>query len=265
MERAEQIKREIKDLESEIAHHKAQSDTLKIVVNGSFGKLGSKWSLLYAPDLMIQTTLSGQLALQMLIERMERNGVSVVSANTDGIVVKHRRDMDNYVAAIALEWELDTGYELEENEYSAIYSRDVNNYLAIQPDGSYKGKGAYANPGLMKNPANRICVKAVVDKLVHDKDIEQTIRECNDITQFVTIRQVKGGGEKDGAKLGKAVRWYYSTETDTPIVYSKNGNKVARSDGAMPIMNLPESLPGDIDYDWYIKEANDILEDIGYA
>lgn len=244
---------------------KVTSDSLKITINGSFGKLGSKWSLLYAPDLMIQTTLSGQLALLMLIERMERNGVSVVSANTDGIVVKHRRTMDNDVAAIALDWELDTGYELEENEYSAIYSRDVNNYLAIQPDGSYKGKGAYANPGLMKNPANLICVKAVVDKLTKDADIEQTIRQCDDVTQFVTIRQVKGGGEKDGVKLGKAVRWYYSTETDQPIVYSKNGNKVARSDGAMPLMNLPGEMPADIDYDWYIAEANSILEDIGYA
>ena len=47
---------------------KVTADTLKICVNGSFGKLGSKYSALYAPELLIQTTLTGQLALLMLIE-----------------------------------------------------------------------------------------------------------------------------------------------------------------------------------------------------
>jgi len=243
---------------------KVTSDSLKITINGSFGKLGSKWSLLYAPDLMIQTTLSGQLALLMLIERMEQNGVSVVSANTDGIVLKYQRERMNEVRAIEMGWELDTGYTLEENEYSALYSRDVNNYIAIKPDGSYKGKGAYANPGLMKNPANGICVKAVVDFLSNGADIERTIKGCGDITQFCTIRQVNGGATKEGRLLGKAVRWYYSRENETPIVYAKNGNKVPRSDGAMPLMDLPERFPGDVDYDWYIGETKSILEGVGY-
>lgn len=244
---------------------KVTSDSLKITINGSFGKLGSKWSLLYAPDLMIQTTISGQLALLMLIEQMETSGIKVVSANTDGIVLKYPRSRINEVRSIEMGWELDTGFVLEENEYSALYSRDVNNYMAIKPDGSYKGKGAYANAGLMKNPANRICIEAVAAMLKDGISPDTTIKKCRDIRQFVTIRQVKGGGEKDGQFLGKAVRWYYSRNTDTPIVYKTNGNKVPRSEGAMPLMDLPEQFPTDIDYDWYIEEANSILKDIGYA
>ena len=74
------------------AGDKVTADTLKIVVNGSFGKLGSKYSTLYAPNLLIQTTITGQLALLMLIERVEAVGAKVVSANTDGIVVfAHKR------------------------------------------------------------------------------------------------------------------------------------------------------------------------------
>lgn len=244
---------------------KVTADTLKITINGSFGKLGSKWSLLYAPDLMIQTTLSGQLALLMLIERMEVAGIKVVSANTDGIVLRYSRERINEVRSIEIGWELDTGYTLEENEYSALYSRDVNNYIAIKPNGEYKGKGAYADAGLMKNPANRICVAAVVSFLKDGVHVDTTVKNCRDITQFATIRQVKGGAEKDSAFLGKAVRWYYSRKTDTPIVYASNGNKVARSDGAMPMMNLPEQFPADVDYDWYIEEANSILKDVGYV
>lgn len=241
------------------------ADTLKITINGSFGKLGSKWSLLYAPDLMIQTTLSGQLALLMLIERMEVAGIKVVSANTDGIVLRYSRERINEVRSIEIGWELDTGYTLEENEYSALYSRDVNNYIAIKPNGKYKGKGAYADAGLMKNPANRICVAAVVSFLKDGVPVDTTVKNCREITQFATIRQVKGGAEKDGSFLGKAVRWYYSRKTDTPIVYASNGNKVARSDGAMPMMDLPEQFPADVDYDWYIEEANSILKDVGYV
>ena len=252
-------------LAAKAAGDKVTADTLKITINGSFGKLGSKWSLLYAPDLMIQTTISGQLALLMLIERMELAGVSVVSANTDGVVLKYERSRINDVRSIEMGWELDTGFTLEENEYKAIYSRDVNNYIAVKADGSYKGKGAYADAGLMKNPANRICVKAVVELLTKGTAVDTTIKGCKDITQFATIRQVKGGAEKDGAYLGKAVRWYYSRKTDTPILYASNGNKVARSDGAMPLMDLPDTFPTDVDYDWYIAEAESILKDVGYA
>jgi DNA polymerase elongation subunit (family B) len=49
--------------------------TLKIAVNGSFGKLGSVYSKLYAPELLIQTTITGQMCLLMLIERMSAAGI----------------------------------------------------------------------------------------------------------------------------------------------------------------------------------------------
>ena len=252
-------------LEAKAAGDKVTADTLKITINGSFGKLGSKWSLLYAPDLMIQTTISGQLALLMLIESFELAGICVVSANTDGIVLKYERSRMNDVRSIEMGWELDTGFTLEETEYKAIYSRDVNNYIAIKPNGQHKGKGAYADAGLMKNPANRICVAAVVSFLKDGVTVDATIKACRDVAQFATIRQVKGGAQKDGEYLGKAVRWYYSRKTETPIIYASNGNKVARSDGAMPLMDLPSDFPTDIDYDWYTTEAERILKEVGYA
>src|SRR5690606_23683163 len=40
---------------------KTESDGLKIVLNGTFGKLFSKWSILFAPELGIRTTITGQL------------------------------------------------------------------------------------------------------------------------------------------------------------------------------------------------------------
>jgi DNA polymerase elongation subunit (family B) len=69
------------------AGDKKVADSLKTLVNGTFGKTGSVWSILYAPDLMLAVTLGGQLSLFMLIEQLELSGLRVVSANTDGVVV----------------------------------------------------------------------------------------------------------------------------------------------------------------------------------
>jgi len=70
---------------------------------------------------------------------------------------------------------------------------------------------------------------------------------------------------KENQYLGKAVRWYYATNITGAIVYAKSGNQVPRSEGAKPCMDLPDEFPTDIDYDWYIREANDMLKDVGYG
>lgn len=242
---------------------KVTDAALKITINGSFGKFGSKWSVLYGPNLMVQTTVTGQLSLLMLIERLENQSIKVVSANTDGIVIKCHKNKRDLMLAIISDWERNTGFQTEETEYAALYSRDINNYIALKPDGSYKVKGAYADPNLQKTPSNQICVKAVVDWLQFGMPIEDTITRCKDIRQFVSVRQVTGGAVKGEEYLGKAVRWYYAKGQTGTLNYKKNGNKVPRTDGAKPVMELPSCFPDDIDHQWYISESFSILADIG--
>ena len=254
-----------KRLAAKRAGDKVTADALKITINGTFGKLGSMWSALYSPDLLIRTTLTGQLALLMLIEQLEALGVSVVSANTDGVVIKCPRSHEIAMDAAIVVWESATGFETEETRYRALYSRDVNNYIAVKPDGGCKAKGAYATPGLQKNPANEICNIAVGRFLAHGTPIEQTINGCDDIRKFVTLRQVNGGCiDQCGEFLGRAARWYYSTIVRDVLRYKTNGYTVARSEGAMPLMMLPDSIPPDLDLAWYVSEAQSILADIGY-
>lgn len=248
---------------------KVTDASLKITINGSFGKFGSKWSALYSPDLLIQTTITGQLSLLMLIEMLERQGVQVVSANTDGLVMRYPRAATSDVEFVVGLWEDATGFATEATEYRALYSKDVNNYIAIKPDGEYKLKGLYTPAGLQKNPTAEIATLAVVEYLRKGTSIEQTITGCQDVRKFVTIRAVKGGALTEidliGEEyLGRAVRWYYSTLRRGEVIrYKINGNTVARSEGAMPLMELPDELPADIDFDWYIAEANNILQNIG--
>ncbi len=246
---------------------KVTNESLKITINGSFGKFGSKWSCLYSPDLLLQVTITGQLTLLMLIERLELAGISVVSANTDGIVVKMNPDLEPLAQDIVEDWEFDTNYELEGTDYISLNSRDVNNYIAVKENGC-KGKGAYADQSehyyqLRSNPTNTVCVEAVKKYLQDGSDISATITKCKDITKFLNLRTVNGGAVKDGEYIGKAIRWYYGSEELDAIYYSTNGNKVPKSEGGVPLMDLPDEFPDDVDYNWYINESYRILKDIG--
>lgn len=245
---------------------KVTADVLKIVINGTFGKLGSKYSFLYSPDLMAQTTISGQLALLMLIERMEMAGIRVISANTDGIVLHAPKSLDVKMQCIAWDWMLDTSYELERTNYRAIASRDVNNYVAVMLDGKTKGKGVFASPSLAKNPDCQIVYDAVAARIASGTPIERTIRRCDDIRRFVTVRRVTGGALWRGENIGKAIRSYYSTSvpSDEMIRYVKNGNKVPKSEGTRPLMQLPPAFPDDVDYSVYLDAAEKLLSEVGY-
>lgn len=242
------------------------ADTLKICVNGSFGKLGSQYSALYSPDLLIQVTVTGQLALLMLIESLTLSGVKVISANTDGIVLHYPEHLFDTVETICFEWSLNTSYTLEATRYKAIASRDVNNYVAVTTKGKVKGKGCFASASLAKNPDFQIIYFAVAKQVAEGVPYAETIRACDDIRQFVTVRRVNGGAVWRDEHLGKAVRFYISSSVpeSESIHYATNGNRVPKSAGAKPMMVLPDVLPTDIDYAYYEKEAEKLLIEIGY-
>ena len=293
----------------------------KVFVNGTFGKTLSHYSVLFGPEMGIQTTVTGQLSLLMLIEWMEHYQIPVVSANTDGIVMHCPRTHVNVAVALIEEWERRTGLKMDRpiDEYQAIYSRDVNAYLAIKPDGGVKRKGAgISKAGLVSktSPDAEICGDAVAEYLSKGTPILYTVGACRDIKKFVTVQKVAGGAVKmwgegprkgtlvrdmtpvleangwvkvgrrwsradvttDAASayeacfppqrpeyLGKVIRWYYSPAAPGPIVYNTNGNLVGGSYGAKPCMTLPDELPADIDYHWYLDRCESILKDIGAA
>ena len=70
---------------------KAQADGLKIVLNSVFGQFGNPYSTLCDPEAFLAVTLSGQLLLLDLIERLDMAGAEILSVNTDGLYFKVRR------------------------------------------------------------------------------------------------------------------------------------------------------------------------------
>lgn len=251
------------------------SETLKIVLNGTFGKTGERGgrSVMYYPEMMIQVTLSGQLALLMLIERLELAGIQVVSANTDGIVTYCPKHLAETRDSIKAQWEKDTGLGLESKAYKAVYSRDVNNYIALlekpnakETDGFRFAKaiGTYRKVldvyPMKWNPTCDICAEAVIAYLGGGIPVAETITGCTDFRKFIEVRRVTGGAVKDGEYLGKAIRWYYAKGEEGAIINASNGYDVPMSQGAKPCMTLPDNMPEDIDYDYYVDRATRMLE-----
>ena len=282
------------------------SASLKIVINGMFGKTSEQHSILYDPKVMMQATITGQLSLLMLVERLELAGVNVISANTDSVTIHPDTDAHELDARhIVSDWERDTGFTMEYDEYDGLYAKDLNNYLAIY-NGESTGKGCYGNMGLSKNPTNQICTDAIIKYLADAIPVDETIRASRDIRNFVNIRKVNSGALWEGELIGKVIRWYYSNSPaddyiyyrpkqellDNPIhvinkkgiaQYNKDGtpkykglnpkvyndenvyvgNKVPKSNGAVPMMDMPDDFPTDVDFGWYIAEAKGMLKNMG--
>jgi len=269
------------------AGDKVKDKGLKIAANGSFGKLGSVYSILYAPHLLIATTLTGQLSLLMLIDMADQREIDVVSGNTDGVVFKCPRGEHGGLDGVRLtggllkeicdEWEERTGFDLEFTEYDSIYNQSVNSYFAVKSDGKVKQKGPYADwwfyeedlrEQMMHNPSASICGRAVIEKLVRKTSVEDTIRGSGDVREFVTVVKATGGATWRDEYLGKVVRYYWGLKGG-PILRAKANsrgtfNKIPRTDGSRPLMTLPDTLPDDIDYDRYVQEAEKILHEIGF-
>ena len=247
----------------------------KIVVNGAGGKYSDPYSLLYDPTLTIQQNVTGQLVLLLYIEAVTLAGITVISANTDGIVCLVPTNLRPAYELCGQIWQSITGFVLEETLYSAYYAKDVNGYYAIKAGAKtikdIKVKGPYSEVGsqsgtqLDTNPTAQICTDAVKQLLLDGTPVETTIRNCQDFTRFVTVRQAKyPGAHKDGQYLGKVVRWYIAKGEMGTINTVAANNKVADSEGAIPVMDLPSEIPFDLDYEWYILKANEILFDISY-
>ena len=106
--------------------NKIGAEALKIVINAIFGKFGSDKFMLYDRLCLLQTTLNGQLMILMVIEQLELNGIHVISANTDGIIVKIPNDKFDIFHKITDDWcesnKMGADYEI----YDTLVSRDVN-------------------------------------------------------------------------------------------------------------------------------------------
>ena len=219
--------------EAEYRHHDQSDKTNKIVLNGSFGKLGSKYSPLYNPKAMLSVTLLGQVQLLQLIRNLvaSNSGIKVLSANTDGVEVILPKQSIETFRQVCKAWEATTTTELEEEQVSFVLRRDVNNYAMLTTKGKVKTKGVFEPASIRKSMNFDIINEAVMASFgicrsgqCTPEDIRMFITKLSqdptEFQKFLAVRTVNGGG---------ILRPTYETRDDWELIEPKKW--IAKSTG----------------------------------
>ena len=185
--------------------------SLKVVINGTYGASKDPYNGLYDPKQANQVCVNGQLMLIDLMWHLSQGcGAEIIQSNTDGVLVKMPDGFvggpDAFYSAvddIAAEWESRTGMQLEFDEYTKVYQKDVNNYLLVAPDGHTKGKGAYVKALTDLDADMPIVNKALVSYMIDGVPPEVTINASDKLIDFQRVVKLSGkylycthGGER---------------------------------------------------------------------
>lgn len=177
----------------------------KIVLNGTYGAMKDKYNALYDPRQANSVCVTGQLLLLDLIEKLEPY-CQIIQSNTDGVLVKLHEGTDeeyNMVRSIGEKWSARTRMELEYEEVIRVFQKDVNNYVTLDSKGKWKSKGAYLKTWLREDENKNlvddytdfdlpIVREALINQLLFDKPIEDTINECQELLRFQKVIMVSG-------------------------------------------------------------------------
>ena len=261
--------------------NKQLAKDLKLPLNTVSGAQENTFNELYDPLPTRSLRISGQLFLTVLTIRLLNacKSIKLLNLNTDGLMYSVDKKELPLVDEICTTWEKETRFELETDEISKVWIKDVNNLLLIKTDGEVKTVGGYLNYGISEKGAwginnNMIIVKkALIEHFVNGTPIENTVNNSNDIFDFQIIA-------KAGSKYSRA--YQLVDGEDVPVqkvnrVYSTKDTrygtiiKVKATDGSkVKIENLPEHCiidnenqltVKDIDKEFYINLAKKRLSD----
>lgn len=183
-----EVYKQIKDERIEAKHNgdKVKNETLKLALNGLSGNLQNEHNFCYSPFAVMQIRINGQLLLLMLAEKLTQIGCRIVQANTDGLFVLLKKDAYSKVNSICREWEQLTKLTLEEDRFKAMYQYAINDYFAITEDNEVKEKGMFITAvKLGKGLTPKIIPKAVISFFKDGIPVEDTIKNCTDIRDFL--------------------------------------------------------------------------------
>lgn len=102
------------------------AQVLKIVINSIYGKLGFEKGDICDRLAVLKVTINGELMIMMLCESLELAGIEVMSANTDGIVVKLHKKNKIKFEEIANNWKNLTKLDADSEEYKCYINRDID-------------------------------------------------------------------------------------------------------------------------------------------
>lgn len=147
-------------LKAKHSGNKVLSNTLKIVINATYGLMRSLQSgaYLYNEYAGLDICIAGQMILYSMSRELEKRGAEVVQTNTDGVIYTIPQGLsEELVATIKmteLEYEIKTGLTFETDIFPHYYAKDVNNYFILDKDGNVEeAKGLFNKKVFANNQA----------------------------------------------------------------------------------------------------------------
>ena len=244
-----------------------------------FGSMNNEYCAFYDKGNFYLVTLSGQLYICDLLEKLEQY-VQVIQSNTDGIcVVPFDWKDEAKIDTIIKEWEQRTGFNMEKGYLYNFWQRDVNCYFALDEKGNIDYKGdvinyitddaAYGACKLFDATTPPIIAKGTIDFLLFDILPEETVEkykkelinfqyQCKKGTyssmSYDTIKLVKGKGKRPKEELVSSVeakplnrafaaKIEYDEEGNTIIhTLVKHKDPTKKGASSARVANLPESI-----------------------
>lgn len=260
--------------------NKLTAEALKIVINAIYGKLGSDTFFLFDNIAKLQVTINGQLMTMTLVEELELNGIHVISANTDGIIICMTRDKMPLYKEITDRWNAENKMGADFEEYKMLVARDINNYFDIQVDDSVEFKGAF-NPKMYLKELTKgydmpIVPLAVFNYFTKNIPVMDTLRNHKDILDFCKTQNVGRqfnvvydtvvNGEITSVTTQRHNRFYVSTKGVRLQKENKHtSQRYSLVKQKVNILNELDDKPieeRNIDYKYYYDEAYKIIDPI---
>lgn len=171
------------------------ANSLKIVLNSTYGAMKDKYSKLYDPLMANNICVNGQLLLIDLIEKIE-NYSEILNTNTDGLIVKCKKiEFKDNIIKQCEEWSKRTGMTLEIDEYTRLVQRDVNSYIAFASDGDIKAKGALKDTSVLDNNL-AIINKSIREYFINNIHPRDFILKNDDFVDYMSVLKLKGKYKK---------------------------------------------------------------------
>jgi hypothetical protein len=234
-------------------------------------RLKPKWALVEGEDVGIRA--DGYYEYFKLIQ-----------SNTDGIALELlTSDAEDIIDRVCKGWEKDWRFSLEKTVADNLYEKDVNNYVFKDSDGKIKVKGAYVTKYDDGNEQDTLSIlaKAVVEYFLNGVDIRTTI--CNPENPATDYQMIKKLGsmydtptwkQDSGDEIVQKVnRIFPSVDQTLGGLYKHKKDKdigtldkVEGTPEHVLIMNT--DIRGkkigeldNIDYEWYVTEAQKRIND----
>lgn len=250
---------------------KLKNLALKLVLNSVTGKMQQETSWLYDPKSVFKIRINGQLVLLMLADILLQYNCEIIQVNTDGVMFIAKKDRESDIMESVSELEQLTKLSFEADRYEAFYQYAVNDYFGVVNENKIEKKGMFITENkLGKGLTPTIIPKAVIAYFTKHISIRDTIRNCNDIYEFLMAQRVdkKFKIEYNNHYVQRINRYYASIKGYWLYKIKHEDGKESFENmltkSGVKILNKIDNtdVPDDINYAYYESEARKIINDL---